>query len=127
MIQIHKKGKSVFVLMALVALLTAVPLHSALAALVATDAAMGPASGQDARERLAGFLARAEVRAAIIAQGIDPLEAEARVAGLTDAEALDLADQIERLPAAGDGFGFAIGILLIVLLVLVILRVAGRL
>ena len=37
----------------------------------------------------------------LLAQGIRPMEAEARVDGLPDAEVMCLAEQIEQVPAGG--------------------------
>jgi hypothetical protein len=79
------------------------------------------------RERLNRLLAREDVRCALLAQGIDPAEAQARVDSLTTSELSQLAGHVDKLPAAGDGLGIVIGVLLIVLLVLVILKVAGKL
>jgi hypothetical protein len=72
-------------------------------------------------------LARADVRAALAAQGLDPEEAQARIASLTDAEIQQIASQLDHLPAGGDGIWVAVAILVIVLLVVLILKVAGKL
>jgi hypothetical protein len=58
----------------------------------------------------------------LVAQGIDPLEAEARIASLSDSEIIELADQIEKLPTGEGAIGLVIGVLVIVILVLVILN-----
>jgi hypothetical protein len=105
------------------ALLIAFPIHAALAALVDTEAAADSVRGSDARARLNHYLARGDVQAALRAQGIDPLEAEARVASLTDAEIDQLASRLDELPAGGV-LGFVILVLVIVLLVFLILKVA---
>jgi len=102
----------------------ALPFHYALAALVPTHA-VGDTG--NARDRLAQFLARGDARAALVAQGVDPAEAQARVASLTDAEVQQIAGQLDKLPAAGDGVWVAVAVLLIVLLVVLILKVAGKL
>jgi hypothetical protein len=67
-------------------------------------------------------MARQDVRSAIVSRGVDPREADARLDSLTDAEVIQLADQIDQLPAAGGAIGFIIGVLVIVILVLVIIR-----
>lgn len=123
MIGLRKRGQPVFVLMIALALLIAFPFHAALAALADTDAAMESARGSDARMRLNHHLARGDVQAALRAQGIDPIEAEARVASLTDAEIDQIASRLDELPAGGV-LGFVILVLVIVLLVFVILKVA---
>jgi hypothetical protein len=123
MINLRRKGRPVFILMTVLALLISVPFQAAFAALVDTEAAMEPVRGDDARARLQQYLARGDVQAALRAQGIDPVEAEARVASLTDAEITQIASRLDELPAGGV-LGFVILVLVIVLLVFVILKVA---
>jgi hypothetical protein len=66
-------------------------------------------------------LARDQVRAQMLALGVDPDAVDARVARLTDAELRTLADRMQSLPAGGD----ALAIIGIVFLVLIILEVVG--
>lgn len=126
MIRIRKNGQPAFIFMALVALSIALPGHYAVAALVPTDAAADSAGAADARGRVKQSLARADVRAALAAQGLDPEEAQARVASLTDTEIQQIAGQLDQLPAAGNGWAAAVVLLLIVLLVVLILKVSGN-
>ena len=88
------------------------------AGMVATDAAV--ASGD--RERIATFLDRAEVRARLQAQGVNPADVKARVAALTDEEAAQLAGRIDSLPAGGAD---VLGVLLVVFLVLLLTDILG--
>lgn len=125
MIFLLKKGKPVFTLMIVLGLLMALPHPAALAALVPTGAALNSPNEAENREKVLQFLAREDVRAALIAQGIDPAEADARVAGLTDAEIAQIADRIDELPAGGV-LGAVILVLVIVLLVVVILKLVGK-
>ena len=125
MIGLRRKGQPVFMLMTVLALLIAIPHPSALAALITTDVANDLVQGREARERIMRFMAREDVRAALVAQGIDPDEADARVATLTDSEIAQIDGQIEKLPAGGF-LGVVIAFLIIVLLVIVILKVAGK-
>jgi hypothetical protein len=127
MIRIRRKGHPVFIFMLLVAVSIALPCHSALAALVPTDSVADSSGGADARGRLMQVLARADVRAALAAQGLDPEEAQARIASLTDAEIQQIASQLDHLPAGGDGIWVAVAILVIILLVVLILKVSGHL
>jgi hypothetical protein len=125
MIGLRRKGQPVFMLMTVLALLIAIPHPSALAALIPTDVANDLVQGREARERIMRFMAREDVRAALVAQGIDPDEADARVVTLTDSEVAQIDGQIEKLPAGGF-LEVAIAVLIIVLLVIVILKVAGK-
>jgi phage I-like protein len=123
MIGLRRKGRPVFLLMLALALSISLPYQAALAALVDTEEVMDPAKGNDMRARLNQYLAREEVQAALRAQGIDLVEAQARVASLTDAEIAQIASRLDELPAGGV-LGFVILVLVIVLLVLVIMKVA---
>ncbi len=119
---IRKKARPIAILMIILTILLSVPYQSAVAALVETETMLDMSRGQEVRETLKQFMARKGVRSAIVAQGVDPLEADARLNSLTDAEVIQLADQIDQLPAGGDVLSLAIAVLVIVILVLVILR-----
>jgi hypothetical protein len=83
----------------------------ALAGIVSTDSVVAGAE----RERIAGLLERGEVRARLQALGVDPADAKARVAALSDAEAAQLSAQLDELPAGGDLLGAAVLIFLVLL------------
>jgi hypothetical protein len=106
-------------------LLLSLPQKSAFAGMIGTETVLDATRGQEARDYLNRTLAREDVRASLIAQGIDPLEAKARVDSLSDAEAVSLADQIEELPAGGSALGILVGALLIVFIVLLITDILG--
>jgi hypothetical protein len=88
------------------------------AGMVSTEDALAPAG---ARARVVAALAREDVQARLVAQGVDPALVEARVAALSDAEARQLAAELDALPAGGD----LIGALVFVFLVLLITDIAG--
>ncbi len=101
--------------------LTAV--QSAQAALVSTEEAArlaGAAQSESGHARLAAALARDDVRAEMLRQGVDPTLAHERIAALTDDEAARLADQIDSAPAGG-----IIGAILLVFFVLLITDILG--
>lgn len=74
------------------------------------------------RERIHEFLDRSDVQAQLLARGVSPQDARARVAALTDAEAAQLAARIDELPAGGIG---VIGAILVVFLVLLLTDILG--
>ena len=77
---------------------------------------------RDARiDRINGFLAQDSVRSKMIGLGVDPRDAQTRVAALTDSELQLLDQQIASAPAGGD----ALVIVGIVFLVLLILELTG--
>jgi hypothetical protein len=53
-----------------------------------------------ARDRIAVFFDRSEVRAQLEARGVSPADAKARIAALTDQEIAQLVSRIDSLPAA---------------------------
>lgn len=83
----------------------------ALAGIVSTDSVVAGAE----RERIAGLLERGEVRSRLQALGVDPADARERVAALSDAEAAQLAAQLDDLPAGGDLLGAAVLVFLVLL------------
>ncbi len=74
------------------------------------------------QQRVGELLARAEVREALAARGVDPVQVEARVAALTDEEARQLAGELDRLPA---GASSVIGVLFAVFIILLITDILG--
>ena len=88
------------------------------AGMVSTETAVAGAE----RERVASFLERADVRAQLQAQGVDAMQAKARVAALTDEEAAALAARIDALPAGGAD---VLGVILVVFLVLLLTDILG--
>ncbi len=119
---LRRKVQPVAFFMITLTILLSVPPQSAVAALVETEIMLDMSRSLEARETVRQFMAREDVKSAIVSQGVDPLEANARLDSLTDAEVIQLADQIEQLPAGGDFLGFVIAVLVIVILVLVIIR-----
>lgn len=96
--------------------------QSAQAALISTEQVVAVGAAQQARIKVAAALQRAEVQAALGKYGISPEEAQARTAALSDAEALSVAQQIDTLPAGGDG---VIGALIFIFVVLLVTDILG--
>lgn len=91
------------------------------AALVSTEQAVATVgqsqAGDEARERLAALLARDDIAAALQGHGVDIAQARVRVERLSDAEALQMAGQIDELPAGGNSVVGAIVFIFLVLLI----------
>jgi hypothetical protein len=119
---VRRHTKIIGIFMAVTMLLISTPYQSAIAALIDTETVLDEGQSQEARDYIKQLLAREDVRSALIAQGIDPLEAEARIASLSDSEVIELVDQIENLPAGQGALGFVIAVLVIIVLVLVIMK-----
>ena len=122
---IRQRSKSTSVLLVTLMVLLTVPFQSVLAAMIETEATLDmTVKGQEARNTIKTILAREDAQAVLRAQGIDPLEARARVDSLTDAEAVRIADQIEELPAGGN---FLVGLLIAVGVIVIILAITDAL
>jgi hypothetical protein len=118
---IRQRSKFTGVFLVILMVLVAVPYQSVLAAMIDTEATLDlTLKGQEARNTIKTILAREDAQAVLRAQGIDPLEAMARVDTLTDTEARRIADQIEELPAGGNfflTFLLVVGIIVVILII----------
>lgn len=94
------------------------------AALVTTEQLLADPRAGDARERVDVFLARDEVRAQLQAWGVAPADAQLRVAALSEAEVVALAERIDEVPA-GAGALEVVGIVFVVLLILELVGVTN--
>lgn len=90
---------------------------SAQAATVSTQMQLSATQGHGLRDQVLQALAQDDVQRQLIARGVDPADARARVAALSDSELADLQRQIDEMPA-GSGALAVVGIVAIVLLVL---------
>lgn len=94
-------------------------LPAAQAAMVATDQVFEESVGVGDRERVMTFLQREDVRQQMEALGIDPNEAAARAAALSDREIGQIAGRLDQEPAGGV-IGAVIGAAVLIFLVLLI-------
>ena len=90
----------------------------AVAGIVTTETAIAGAE----RVRLASLLERDELRVQLQALGVDPADAKARVAALSDEEAARLVAEIDAAPAGGSD---VLVVALIVFLVLLFTDIMG--
>lgn len=95
------------------------------AAMVTTDEILKQNQRNFERERLRGFLDRAEVRKQLEAWGVNSNEANAWLDGLTDQEIAEIAARIDQMPAGGNGLGLIVGAALLVFFVLLITDILG--
>jgi len=122
---IRKKISLVSLFMATMMLLIAVPYQPLLAAMIPTEATINQNKAQKARDHLKSLISREDIRKSLVSQGIDPMEAKARVDSLSDIEVITVADQIEQLPAGSGAIGAVIVASVIVFLVLLITDILG--
>lgn len=89
------------------------------AGVISVERATAPTAG-DQRTKVQNFMQREDVRAQLISLGVDPQDAQSRVASLSDAELARTANLIDQ-PAGGD----AITVVAVLFLVLVITDILG--
>ncbi|MEJ2657086.1 MAG: PA2779 family protein [Desulfobacterales bacterium] len=122
---LRKKARPVSLLMAMLLFMLTVPYHTVFAEIIGTERVINRVRGQKARDCLNQILFRKDIQASLISQGIDPVEAKARIDSLSDTEVQNLYSQLKHLPAGGSDFGVVIGALLIVFIVLLVTDILG--
>ena len=75
---------------------------------------------QEERTLILATLSRDDVQTQLVARGIDPTEAQSRVAALTDDEARSMASHLDSAPAGG-----IIGAIVLIFLVLLLTDILG--
>ena len=91
------------------------------AAMVSTgDVIAGDSSLASDRDRLNALMQREDVREEFRRQGVDPDEAAARVAALSDAEVAQITERIDQLPAGQSAIGVIVGAAVLIFIVLLI-------
>ena len=95
--------------------------QSTCAAMIGTEALLEPERRQETRQYLRSLIAREQVQEMFVNQGINTQEARARIESLTDDEIDQIADQIAKLPAGGDAWGFVliVGAVILILILVV--------
>ena len=122
---IRQTLKPISIILAFFLLLISGPCQSVYAAIIGTESLLDSVRGKEARAYLKQLLAREDVENALVAQGIDPGEAKARIDSLSDAEAVDAADKFDQLPAASGFLETLLIIAFLVFLILLITDIAG--
>ena len=121
---IRNRLRPVSIFLVILMLMLSLPYQSALAALIGTEDLMGSQEATEARAYITSVLAREDIQKALIARGINPIEAQARVGTLTDQEAIQFANTMEQLPAGGL-IGYLVGLAVLVFLVLLVTDILG--
>ena len=122
---VRKTLKPLSIILAFFVIMISGPVQSAMAAMIGTETIIEASQGQEARNRINERLVRDDVRQALINQGIDPREARDRIDGLSDAEAMAVADKLDQLPAGSGALEALLIVSLIVFLVLLLTDILG--
>ena len=99
--------------------------QSVSAAMIGTESIINVDRGQNPREYLNNLLARKEIQAALVAQGIDPQEARDRIDNLSDNEIGKFVHEMDQLPAGGGFLETFIVIVFLIFLILLITDISG--
>lgn len=118
----HKRFFSFLLVVIFTSMTTGLPL--AHAKMISTAQTLNSQTDLE-RARLSAFLERGDVQSQLEAWGLDKKTAQARVDGLTDEEVSQIAREMDRLPAGGDGLGIVIGAAVLIFLVLLLTDIAG--
>lgn len=111
--------------MAIVIGVASLPVGTVQASMISTGQAVASSAPAPDRERVVAFLTRADVVRQMVTFGVDPAEASARVAALSDVELSQIASELDRLPAGQSAIGAVIGAAVLIFLVLLITDLLG--
>jgi hypothetical protein len=96
------------------------------AAMVDTADLLKHQNGDAARQKVLSFMERQDVAQQFQAMGVNPDEAKARVAAMTDEEINVLANRVDQMPAGGvDGLGILLALAVIAFVTLIVLDIVG--
>jgi Family of unknown function (DUF6627) len=116
----YKPGKATIAAVTFAFSMTLLPAGPAHAGLISTDRIIQQNQVNSDRERVSAFIAREDVRKEFQKHGVNPDEAAARVAALSDAEIGQIADRLDSLPAGQDAATAIIGAAVTIFIILLI-------
>lgn len=96
----------------------------ATASIISTQQALSADMRASTEADVRASLARDDVRQAMQQLGVDPADADTRIASLSDAELLRMQGELDRLPAGGGALA-VIGVVFVVLLILELVGVTN--
>ena len=110
------------IFLAIVLLLVSLPYQTASAAMIGTEKLLQAETPQQQRDYLQQLMVREEVRSALVARGINPLEAQLRIQSLTDDEVQLIAGKIDDLAAGGGVEIFSLIVIAVVIATVLIFK-----
>ena len=117
------KPVSGFLAIFMIVMLT--PCQTVMAKMVSAQTVLDADRVSDARAYVNGVLAREDIQAALVAEGIDVQEAMLRVQSLSDEEILAVAERMETLPAGGSTGGTILIVSAIIFVILLVTDIMG--
>ena len=116
----YKPGKATIAAVTFAFSMTLMPAGPATAGLISTDRIIEQDRVSSERERVSSFVARDDVRKEFQKHGVNPDEAAARVAALSDVEIGQIAAKLDTLPAGQDAATALIGAAVTIFVILLI-------
>ncbi len=117
--------KLVATAMAVLMVMSVVPIGLTQAKMVTTDQVLEHADPGSDQKRVESFILREDVQRQFVLLGINPEEAASRVASLSNGEIQQIAGRLDELPAGEGAVGAVVGAILIIFLVLLITDLMG--
>ena len=122
---IRKISKPTAIFLSIYMLMLACPYQSAWAAMIGTESIINVDRSQSPRDYLNNLLAREDIQATLVSQGIDPQEAQTRIDSLSDAEVNDIVNKLDQLPAGGGVLETILIIAFLVFAIFIVTDIAG--
>lgn len=85
------------------------------AGMISTQEIVERTQGKQQRAEIKAWLARDDVASQLVAWGVDPADAQARVDSLSPAELEEMAQKMDQLPAGGDVIAAVVFVFLVLL------------
>ncbi|MFO7767244.1 MAG: PA2779 family protein [Pelovirga sp.] len=117
-------GKPLCLLLAVCFLTVDVGIRTAQAGMISTETVLATQADEDARTQVSAFFAREDVQQVMTRQGVAADEVASRVASLSDAEVMRIANELDQLPA-GASLGTVVGAVLFIFVVLLVTDILG--
>ena len=123
--KVRAKARPVSLFLAILMILVFCPYQTVLANMITAQTLLDTGRASAARAYINSVLAREDVAATLVSDGIDVHEAKARIDALSDAEVVGIADHMKRLPAGGDGLGVIVAGSVVIFIVLLVTDILG--
>ena len=122
MIFFEKTLKPISIFLVFVFVLVPAFCQSVAAAMIGTETTLRSNRHQSTRSYLHDLMSHEDIQKILVARGIGPHEAKARIDSLSDEELEIISEKIHDLPAGGDATGFVIIVGAVIILVILIVE-----
>ena len=96
--------------------------QSVSAAMIGTKTMLKPDRTQNTRTYFHDLLSREDIQKVLVARGLNPHEAKARIDSLSDDEIEMIFENFSDLPAGGDGTGFAVVVTMVIMIIAILVE-----